>query len=114
MIDLTTSFSDIRTTMRGENGKLIVHRQQDVEPYLEANVRKYNEAPSWRTLTVNGKERTFREVADVPLAVIEQWMQEGVNVFSNEPEMKRKVAAKLNDYTNRKLRTHPGRVGYKV
>lgn len=111
MIDLTSSLSDVKTIMRGEGGKLVVHRQQDVEPYLEANVRAYNEAPSWRT---GRYSRPMREVADVPLVVIEQWMKEGVNVFSNEPEMKKKVAAKLNDYTNRKLRTNPGRVGYKV
>ncbi len=111
MIDTTSSLGEVKTRMRGEGGKLVVYREQDVEPYLEANQRAYNDAPSWRT----GRNTSpMRLVADVPNVVIEQWLKEGVNVFSTEPAMQKKVAAKLNDYTNRKLRTAPGRVGYKV
>jgi hypothetical protein len=106
--------SDITTQMKGQDGKLVVYREQDVEPYLEANAKAYNDAPSWRPYASGTADRPMRHVASVPMVVIEQWMKEGVNVFDPSPEMQKKIAAKLNDYTNRKLRTYPGRVGYRT
>lgn len=105
MIDLE---SDIKTVLQGRDGKLVVKRSQDTTPYLEANQREYNEAASWRPYSGKGN---LRKIADIPCIVVEQWMKEGVNIFDPDPAMQRAVRRKLDDYTFRKLRTMPGKVG---
>lgn len=114
MIDTDTSFSDLSTEMRAEQGKLVVKRTQDTTPYLEANQREYNEAPDWRPYASGKKDKCMRKVASIPMIVIEAWMKEGVNIFDPSPEMQKKIAAKLNSNEYRYLRTFPGRVGYKI
>lgn len=105
MIDIDT---DISTAIKCRNGELVVRRTQDTTPYLEENVREFNEAPTWRPYS--GKER-LRKVAEIPNIVIEQWLKEGINIFSPDPAQQRAFRAKLDDYTNQKLRTYPGRLG---
>jgi hypothetical protein len=102
--------SEVKTTIKAKNGVVVVHRMQDVEPYLKANEAEFNEAPTWRPYA-KSKGRNLRKVADIPNIVVEQWMKEGVNIFSNDPDMQKKVRKKLDDYTNRRLRTYPGRLG---
>lgn len=109
MIDTSTSLGEVLTDIRCDNGQLVVRRTQDVEPILEANKREYNEAASWRPYAGT----SMRKVASIPNVVAEQWLREGVNVFSREPEQLRKVAQKLNSNEWRHLRTHPGKVGYR-
>jgi hypothetical protein len=41
-------------------------------------------------------------------------MKEGINVLSNDPDMMKKVRRKLDDYTNQKLRTMPGKMGVRT
>jgi hypothetical protein len=110
MLDTETEFADISTKIeRDAQGRLVAVRTQDTTPYLEANRRAFNEAPSWRPYSdANG----MREVADIPMIVVEQWMKEGVNLFDPSPEMQKKVAQKLNSNEFQYLRTYPGRVGY--
>ncbi len=105
MIDTT---NDIKTASQARNGIVTVKRTQDVEPYLNANQAEYNSHGDYRPYAGKGN---LRKVADVPNIVIEQWLKEGVNVFSSDPDMQKKVRRKLDDYTNRKLRTIPGRLG---
>lgn len=105
MIDTTT---DLSTVLKGEGGKLVVKRTQDVEPYLEANQREYNSHSDWRPYSGRGG---MRKIAEIPNIVVEQWLKEGVNIFSSDPAQQRAFRRKLDDYTYKKLRTMPGRVG---
>lgn len=105
MIDTDT---DITTAIRCKNGEMVVTRTQDTTPYLEANQREMSAAPTWRPYA--GKQR-LRKVAEIPNIVIEQWLREGINAFSPDPAHQRAFRAKLDDYTNAKLRTYPGRLG---
>ena len=100
--------SDIRTAIKCRNGELTISRVQDVEPYLEANKREIAEAPNWRPYA----GRKLTAVADIPCIVAEQWMKEGINIFHmHDPEVAKKIRAKLdsNEYTH--LRTFPGQLG---
>lgn len=114
MIDTETSFSDLSTQIRAEQGSLVVQRTQDTTAYLEANRAEMNEAPSWRPYASGKKDRALRKVASVPLIVVEAWMKEGINIFDPSPEMQKKVAGKLNSNEYAHLRTYPGRVGWKT
>lgn len=106
LIDTT---SDLTTTIKAKDGKVVVHRVQDTTPYLEANKREFNEAPSWRPYA----NKSMRKVASIPNIVAEQWMREGINIFDPSPEMQKKVAQKLNSNEYQHLRTYPGRVGWR-
>jgi hypothetical protein len=114
VIDTDTSFSDITTQVRREQGSLVVQRTQDTTAYLERNKRDFNAAPSWRPYSSGKKDRPMRKVASIPNIIVEQWMKEGVNIFDPSPEMQKKIAAKLNSNEFEGLRTFPGRVGYKT
>lgn len=105
MIDTET---DISTAIRCKNGELVVTRTQDTTPYVEANKREISEAPSWRPYA--GRKLTC--VADIPNIVAEQWMREGINIFHmHDPEVAKKVRAKLNSNEYAHLRTFPGQLG---
>lgn len=105
---------DVTTRMEGRDGKLIVVRSQDVAGYLKANERERNSHSDWRPYASGRKDRPLRWVADIPNIVAEQWLKDGVNIFSNDPDMQRKVRLKLDDYTNKKLRTMPGKLGVRT
>jgi len=113
-IDLDTSFSDLTTHMRTEQGKLVVQRTQDTTAYLEQNKAERNAAPDWRPYASGRKDKALRKVASIPMIVVEQWMKEGINILDPSPEMQKKVAQKLNSNEYAYLRTFPGRVGYKT
>ena len=80
----------------------VIHRIEDVSPILEENARLYtlNDGYSPR--------RELRRVASIPKIVVEQWMQEGVNIF--DKNCRAEIKRRLNDPSNLKLRTAPGRV----
>lgn len=105
MIDTET---DITTAIKARNGQLIVKREQDTTPYLEANKRELNSHSDWRPYSGKG---TMRKIAEIPNIIAEQWLKEGINVFSNDAEMQRKVRQKLDSNEYQYLRTMPGRVG---
>lgn len=105
MIDLDT---DIKTAIQCRNGELVVKRTQDVEPYLEANKREISGAPTWRPYA--GKKK-LRKLAEIPNIVVEQWLKEGINALSSDPEMQKKVRQKLDSNEWQHLRTYPGRMG---
>jgi hypothetical protein len=109
MTILMNDEDDMTTKLESNNGRLLVVRSQDVAPYLKENAELRNSASSWRPYS-SGRG-TMRKVAEIPNIVAEQWLKEGVNVFSNDPDMVKKVRRKLDDYTNQKLRTMPGRMG---
>ncbi len=98
---------DIQERVTFEQGLMVVERIQDVQPYLDANQSAFNEAPTWRPFAgIN-----MRPVADIPMIVVEKWMKEGFNLFDDKQDgYQRELKRRLNDYTNRKLRTAPGRI----
>jgi hypothetical protein len=105
---------DVTTKMEAKNGQLIVVRSQDVAPYLRQNELERNQHSDWRPYASGRKDRVLRKVAEIPNIVVEQWMKEGVNIFSNDPGMQKKIRLKLDDYTNKKLRTMPGKMGVRT
>jgi hypothetical protein len=85
------------------DGNLIVHREADVEPLLEAN----------KALATSGDgyspSRELRRAASIPMAIIEKWKNElGVDVFN--PDHRPAVRRLLNSNEYRFLRTAPGRL----
>lgn len=54
--------------------------------------------------------RDMRHVAHVPPLIALQWLDEGIDVFSDDPEQKLKVRQRLNDADWQWLRTGGGRV----
>ncbi len=82
--------------------KTIIKTYQDVEPVLERNKMLQNADDFKKQGIKNG----FQQVADIPLAVVHQWMSEGINIF--KPEDWPKVKAKLKHPDNRFLRTTLG------
>lgn len=82
--------------------KIVVQRQQDVEPVLELN-------KALQTLG-DGYSRSgnLRRVGSIPLVVIEQWLREGFDAF--DPNNRVELRRRLNDPEWRHLRTAPGRV----
>lgn len=100
----------VSTTIEAKNGEVVVKRTQDTEPILELNRQELNEAPSWRPYASGRKDVPMRKVAEIPLIVVEQWLKEGINIFSPDPDMQRRFRQKLNDPDWRHLRTFPGKV----
>jgi hypothetical protein len=85
------------------DGSLIVHREADVEPLLEAN----------KALATSGDgyspSRELRRAASIPMIIIEKWRNElGVDVFN--PDHKEAVRRLLNSSEYLYLRTAPGRL----
>lgn len=95
-----SDFDDVKESWKLEQGKLVVCRTQDVEPYLEANKRARD------NFKVQRGSR-LRKVAEVPNVVAEQWMRMGVNIFDRNDA--KKVQALLNSNEYAYLRTSPGK-----
>jgi hypothetical protein len=83
---------------------LIVKREQDVQPILDANRRAFNDSPEHGRYIKGDMHR----VASIPNVVVEQWLQEGINIFDRADWPK--VRQKLNSPEYAYLRTKPGRV----
>lgn len=93
--------NDVRETWKREQGKVVIYREQDVQPYLEANKRR-------RDSFQRRRNSSLREVADIPNIVVEQWMREGVNIF--DPNCDKEVQRRLNSNEYAFLRTSPGKM----
>ena len=87
--------------------QLVIKREQDVQPILDANKEMANDGTKGFS-----KSGDFRRVASIPLIVIEKWMKEdGVNFFELQgPERTKYLRRKLNDIDNRHLLTSAGRM----
>lgn len=94
----------IRTRLvEDSDGSLIVHREADVEPLLEANKALYTSGDGY------SPSREWRRAASIPMAIIEKWRNElGVDVFN--PDHKPAVRRLLNSNEYAFLRTAPGRL----
>lgn len=81
---------------------------QDVAPMLEQNKAAQNHNDGYSA------SRELRRVASIPYAVGIQWLNEEGWWFMDadkDPDVARKLAAKLNSSEFMYLRTAPGRVG---
>lgn len=106
---------DVSTKIEGREGKILVVRSQDVAPYLRANEQERNSYSDWRPYAKRrGQRGEMRKVAEIPNIVVEQWLKEGINVFSQDPAMQRRVRWKLDSNEYRKLRTMPGKMGMRT
>lgn len=76
----------------------------DVEPNIEHAKR----AANGDRIAKTGSD--FRHAAHIPPIIALKWLDEGIDVFSNDPDQKLAVARKLNDPDWAYLRTHTGRV----
>jgi N-acetyl-anhydromuramyl-L-alanine amidase AmpD len=86
--------------------KVVIHQVQDV-----SEVKKINDL----TRLANGsgtssfwKKRYWVKVASIPLVLIDQWYQQGLN-FYDQNDWK-KIKKLLNDKDYEGLRTAPGRI----
>lgn len=86
-----------------ENDVLRHERTQDVQPFLEQNRRLQNDGDGY------SQSRELRRIASIPNIVVEQWMQQGVNIFDEADWPK--IAALLDSPEYAYLRTAPGRIG---
>lgn len=85
------------------DGSLIVHREADVEPLLEANKALYTSGDGY------SPSREWRRAASIPMAIVEKWRNEhGVDVFN--PDHRAAVRRLLNSNEYLYLRTAPGRL----
>jgi hypothetical protein len=95
---------DMRETWKREDGKIVIYREQDVQPYLEQNKRVRNSFQKRRN-------SRMRLVADIPNVVVEQWMRMGVNIFDKNDNKKVQQLLNSNEYAY--LRTSPGKIAVK-
>ena len=94
--------SGVATDVDLDEGKMIIRRVQDLEPVLDHHKRMATENDGY------SPSRDIRRVASIPLVVVEQWMNEGVDIF--DPNSREEIKRRLNDPDNQFLRTAPGRL----
>lgn len=82
---------------------MVLNHTQDVEPLLDANKAEYCTDQRYQSEVAN-------KVASLPMSVVLKWKREGLDIFQNDPETKRKIAQKLNSNEYRYLRTRPGKI----
>ena len=79
---------------------MTIKHSYDVTDIIESNKRRANASLDQRF----GNEM-LHHFADIPNVVIEQWMKEGLDVFSQDPSMKKAILRKIHDPEWRYLRT---------
>jgi hypothetical protein len=73
---------------------------------VEANIEHAKRAANGDLAAKTGDQ--FRMAAHIPAVIIMQWLSEGIDIFSSDPEQKAKVRRRLNDPDWRYLRTGGG------
>lgn len=101
--DRTTGLGQDFEYVESEN-KTVIRTYQDVEQILERNKQLQN-ADEYKR---NGIKNEFQHAASIPLAVVHEWLKEGIDVLN--PEHWPRVKAKLMDPENRYLRTTLGQI----
>jgi hypothetical protein len=100
-----SSLGGRETAVRFEpDGTAVFRTTQDCEAVVERNIALQNDADrGW----LPGGD--MRRVASIPMGVVMQWMQEGVDLFSGEQQDE--IARRLNSSEWAFLRTAPGHLG---
>ncbi|MEZ5935824.1 MAG: hypothetical protein R3F54_28725 [Alphaproteobacteria bacterium] len=75
---------------------------------VEANIEHAKRASNGDRKPKTG-DGTFRHVAHIPPVIALQWLNDGIDVFSRDPDQQRKVKQRLQDPDWRFLRTDGGR-----
>lgn len=107
--EVTTDEYGVISTLAVEDGQLVSGIHQDVEPILEANKTQYANAES-------GWKGDIHHVARIPESFIPSLMQEFNCTYRQlicDPDIKKKLIAKLNSNDYRFFRVKPGRIGVK-
>ena len=88
------------------NDVTIIEETQDVEPYLDSNKQ------SMINLDVTQHRKgDLWHMASIPNVIINKWLiEDGIDVFSKDPDQQKKVKQKLNSPEWRYLRVAPGRL----
>ncbi len=79
---------------------MTIKNHYEMTDIIEDNKRRQNASIDSRF-----GDEMLHHIAEVPLGVVELWLKEGIDVFSADPDMKRKVLRKLHDPEWRYLRT---------
>jgi hypothetical protein len=79
---------------------MTVKNSYDVGDIIESNKRRANNSLDKRF----GNEM-LHHFAEIPNGVIELWAKEGLDVFSNDPAMQKRILRKLHDPEWKYLRT---------
>lgn len=89
-----------------ETDETVIEEYQDCQPILERN----KEANKNADLNKLNKEDMWH-MATIPNIIINKWLiEDGIEVFSKDPGMMKKVRQKLNSPEWAYLRTRPGRI----
>lgn len=90
----------------GGRDKIVIHQVQDVD-----EIKRINE----QTRLANGsgtsslwQKRQWVKVATIPLVLLDQWAQQGINFY--DPNDAKKIMSMLNSSDYLALRTAPGRI----
>jgi len=94
-----------RIYVQPSSGELVVHSTQDVNDTLAFNKSLFNATRSSSKLWNN---REWVLVARIPLILVEQWMERGLNFFDYDDF--KIITRLLNDSDYSHLRTSPGRI----
>lgn len=78
-------------------GRIVIERSQDLEPFIEAAKVSQAETPYWRPFA----GRDIAHVAEIPNIIVEKWRQEGFNIFDPSPEVQRELRRRLDDPDNK-------------
>lgn len=92
------------------DGTFTIENRQDVEAILEANKQ---DAVNNRPIKEQARKAGGwgAHAARIPLQLVHKWLvEEGLDVYSNDPDQKRRLKQKLNDPEWRHLRTSGGRL----
>ena len=84
------------------------HRELFVTMNVEDNLEHAKRASNGDRITPRG-DGTFHLAAHIPAVIALKWLDDGIDVFSSDPEQQRKVKQRLNDPEWRYLRTDGGR-----
>jgi hypothetical protein len=79
---------------------MTIKHTHDVGDILENNKRRANDSIDSRF----GNEM-LHHVAEIPNGVIEVWLKEGIDIFSEDPDMQKRWMKKLHDPEWRYLRS---------
>jgi hypothetical protein len=95
-----------RTSVKFEpDGTFLIKTEQEVDDILDHNrILRNHDDKGWTS-----PAKDMRRVASIPMNVVYQWLQEGIDVFSGEQQDE--VAKRLNDPDWAYLRTAPGHLG---
>ena len=90
-----------------DNGRTIIYRRkQDIEPVIET-VKSMKEAqlPSFDR---RGNFNAWRKVAEIPQVLYHKWRRHAIQNKLSQPEGKKYLRKKLNDFENRPFRVWEG------